>query len=119
MENKIMRFLCIPVYIVYLYLLGWQIYYFNNVVFYNKDLREANGNFLRCIPAIVLLLYGLLLYGNLILRQKKLLVFNSLFGASLLFLYETTSSMIMATMLSFFALVIAAFELKRSENGKW
>lgn len=118
MENKIMRFLWIPIYVIYIYLLGWQIYYFNNVVFYNNDLREANGNFLRYMPAIVLLLYGLLLYGNLILRQKKLLVFNSLFAASLLFTFPTTSSMIIATLLSFFALVIAAFELKRSEDGK-
>ena len=116
MENKILKFSSIPIYVFYAYLLGWQIYYFNQEVFYSKELSETNGNFFKYMPTVVLLLYAVLLYGNMVLKQRKVLVFNSLFASSILHMYNTTSSLIMAVLLSVFGLIVAVFELKRSEH---
>jgi hypothetical protein len=114
MENKILKFICIPIYLFYAYLFVWQITYLNDELFLEKELPETNGIFFRYMPAIVLLLFGVLLYCNVILRQTRILILNSLFAASLLYMHTTTSSLIIGVMLSIFGLVIAVFEIKQS-----
>ncbi len=116
MENKFLKYSIIIVYLCYAYLLGWQIYYFNQELFYGKALRDADSSFFRYMPAIILLLYGFLLYSNLVLKQRRILIFNSFLAASLLYVYDNTYSMIIATLLSIFGLSGAVIELTRHEQ---
>lgn len=116
MENKILQYSSILVYLCYAYLLGWQINYFNQELFYSKALRYADSSFFRYMPAIILLFYGFLLYINLVLKQRRILIFNSFLAASLLYVYDNTYSMIIATLLSIFGLSGAVIELTRHEQ---
>ncbi|HET6996078.1 MAG TPA: hypothetical protein VFI06_13890 [Chitinophagaceae bacterium] len=113
MTSKILKFLCIPIYLFYAYLFVWQITYINDETFLNRGLGETLDNFFRYLPAIVLLLYAVLLYCNIILKQPRILILNSLFAASLLYMHATTPSLVIALLLSIFGLVIAGFEIKQ------
>lgn len=68
MENKILKIGIILIYAFYAYLLGWQVYYFNQEAFYSKELRDSISPFFKYMPSIVLLLYGFLQYSNLVLK---------------------------------------------------
>lgn len=92
----------------------WQILYFSRELFYAKELVDANSSFFRYMPALVIFVYGILLYGNVLLRQRRIVIFNSFFAASLLFVFDNKYSFVRGILLSLFALGVAAIELKRS-----
>jgi hypothetical protein len=116
MQNKILKFTCIPIYLFYSYLFIFQVHYLNFEVYSERQLGEENNIFSRYMPSIILLLYGVLLYSNIILKQRRLLVLNSFFAASLLYMYNTTTALITAVLLSIFGLAMAAVEIKRTNN---
>lgn len=102
----------ILIYLFYIYLFCWQMFYFNQEIFYTRELREAYSSFFRYVPSIVLLLYGLLLFNNVTLGRKRILILDSFFAASLLYMYSTTHLLIIATLLVVFGLVIVVLRIK-------
>ena len=112
MERKLLKFARILIYLIYAYVFVWQIYYFNQEIFYRDELHNTKSTFLWYMPAIIILSYGVLIYGDIVLRQRKVSVFNSLFAASILYMYTSITAIIIATLLSIFALLIAGLELR-------
>ncbi len=111
MPTKLLKFIWIPIYLFYAYIFSWQIYYYNK-----EDISVNTGrwNFALVLyaPSIILLCYAIVLYANLVLKQRRFLTLNSVITSSILYLYNTSGAIIIATLLLSFALVNAALELR-------
>jgi hypothetical protein len=116
MKSEILKFISIPIYVLYAYLFVWQIYYFNEEVFYNKELRDVKSHFFRYIPAIILLFYGLLLYINVLYGNRRQMILNSFLAASLISFYDTILTFSITIILMIFGLVITFLELGRTDK---
>lgn len=92
---------------------AWQICFLNQEIFYSQEVRDKGQSFYRYMPSIIILLFAALLYGNLFFRHKKNLIFNSFLAASLLYMYVNLASLILATIIVLFGVIIAILELKK------
>lgn len=106
----------IIIYLSYAYLFVWQVYYFNQELFYDKELRPEEITIFRFLPSVVLLFFVILLYIDMLLKQKIILVCDCFFTASLLYLYNTFPSIIMATVILLFGVIVAFFEISVKES---
>ena len=112
MKNRILKISSKLVYGIYAYLFGWQIYQVNQNVFYDKTIVDDHTPMFKYIPAIVLFLFGVLLYCNIILRQRKILIFDCFLAAALLSFYENTGSVVLGVAFCLFGFITAILEMK-------
>lgn len=97
------------IYTCYAFLLCWMIYFYNQEIFYSPEELAGKNALVRYMPSVVLLMFSALLYANLFFKEKKILVLDCFLTASILFLYNSTASLIMATTLLLFGLIMAFF----------
>ena len=120
MAKQILKISTLIIYIIYASLLFSQVYTSNQSNVY----EESNPNseivlpkfeiiLQGFLPAIVLLLFSVLLYSHLFLGQKKLTIFSSFFAASVLIINDPSGSLI-AFALAVFGLAMAFLEFKRN-----
>ena|SRR6185503_15144249 len=99
------------IYLWYAYVFVWQINHLNLVTVYT-ELQEEDKIYSKYEGAIIILLYGVLLYLNVIYNQKRLVVLNSFFAASILFMHPGIFSTIVSLLLMVFGFTIAFFDMK-------
>jgi len=120
MTKKLLKVSSILIYIIYAYFLVWNIYSPNQAAVYEETNENSEIVFpgfaviLRgFVTVIVLLLFVVLLYTHIFLRQRKVAIFSSFFAASVLIINDPSSSLF-AFALVVFGLVISFFELKEN-----
>lgn len=111
MKPGILKFVCVPIYIFYAYLFGWQVYYLNEKIFFTPSLNATYLGFSRYMPEVVFLLYSLLLVLNLFCNQRRILILNSFIVTTLLGLYDGAFALIMAIVCAVFGFVIAFMDV--------
>ena len=120
MKKNLLKVSSILIYIIYAYFLVWNIYSSNQAAVY----EETNENSEIVFPGfevilrgfvivIVLLLFAVLLYTHIFLRQRKGAIFSSFLAASVLIINDPSTTLF-ALALVLFGLVISFFELKGS-----
>ena len=73
---------------------------------------DSNELLFKKTAAVIILLYGLLLYLNVIYNQKRVVALNSFFASSILFMHPGIFSTIVSILLLLFGLTVAFFEMK-------
>lgn len=114
--NKVLK-IVMPsiIYIFFAYVFVWQISHLNSGIVYT-ELQDADKISFKYKGAIIILLYGLLLYLNIIFNQKRVVVINSIITASILYMHPGIFSFIASMLLVLFALIVAFLELKTKPN---
>ena len=120
MTKKLLKVSSILIYIIYAYFLVWNIYSPNRTAVYEETNENSEIVFpgfaviLRgFVTVIVLLLFVVLLYTHISLRQRKVAIFSSFFAASVLIINDPATFFV-ALAFIVFGLVIAFFELKEN-----
>jgi hypothetical protein len=115
MKIKALKYNWIPIYIVYLFFFVAKIYNLDKEFQFSNDKDSQTFMYYTIISSVLLLLYGILLYSNIVLKQKKMLAVNSIITASVFSLCNTVPSFILSFIVLLFGLVIAGF-LTLSKN---
>ena len=120
MTKTILKIGSVLIYIIYAYFLVWNIFSPNQVALYEETNENSDVVYpgfeviLRgFVTVIVLLLFAVLLYTHIFLRQRKVAIFSSFFAAAVLIINDPSSSLF-AFALILFGLVISFFELKEN-----
>ena len=118
MSKKLLKVSSIIIYIIYAYFLVWNIFSPNQSAVYEETNKNSDIVYpgfeiiLRgFVSVIVLLLFAVLLYTHIFLRQRKVAIFSSFFAASVLIINDPSATLI-AFAFVIFGLVISFFELK-------
>ena len=118
MKRNPLMIIIFLIYSIYVYFLGWYIFYPNNPQIYTKSneysevvVPKFNEVLEGLMSSIVLLLFVALLFIHFRFSQKKLSIFSSFLAASVLFI-DPRSSLI-AFALVVFGLANAFFELRK------
>src|SRR5215204_6237510 len=113
MRKNLLKISSILIYIIYAYFLVWNIYSSNQTAVYEQTNENSEIVFPGFeailhgfVTVIVLLLFAVLLYTHIFLRQRKVAIFSSFFAASVLIINDPSSSLF-AFALILFGLVIS------------
>lgn len=119
MKKNVQTICIVVIYAFFAYFLAWQIVFFNKGFFFENEARESQLLIERYMPTIFLLLFAILLSGNIFHKQRRWAIFNCFFVSSLLLLFERFSSSAMAIVLALLGSVITIIEFAgRAELSK-
>lgn len=119
MKKNVQTICIVVIYAFFAYFLAWQIVFFNKGFFFENEARESQLLIERYMPTIFLLLFAILLSGNIFHKQRRWAIFNCFFVSSLLLLFERFSSSAMAIVLALLGSLITIIEFAgRAELSK-